>query len=128
MVGGDVVGASGPHDAARSDTDRSSSGRNVTDHHRRRRARDAGHIVMLSKPEPLKAQLFGVLRQTQRIIKRLSGRRALIDRRQIEDRERYVRKLFHCVDVYLETITAERDDRNMRSFRPAYAGGSDLGV
>ena len=76
------------HDAARSDTDGPGAAGNIADHHGRRGAGDAGHVVMLGEPESLEPPAFGVLREVERIAEGLGRIAALIDRRQIEDGKR----------------------------------------
>ena len=57
------------HHAARTDPDRRGRRREVRDQDRRRRARDAGHVVMLGDPEALVAEALdgtGELDRTRR--------------------------------------------------------------
>ena len=60
----------------------------VANQHRRRRAADAGHVVVLGEPEPPVAQALCVLRQLQRMAEGQGGRAPLDDRREIEDGKR----------------------------------------
>ena len=76
------------HDAARADADRRGAAGDVRDHDRRRRARDAGHVVMLGEPEAAIAPALGVLREVERVPERLRGGAAFDDRREVEDGER----------------------------------------
>jgi hypothetical protein len=75
------------HHAARSNTNGPGAAGDIADHHRGRSAGDAGHIVMLGKPEPLVIPAFGVLRQIERIAEGLGRIAALINRRQVQNRE-----------------------------------------
>jgi hypothetical protein len=61
------------HHAARSNTNGPGAACDIADHHRGRSAGDAGHIVMLGKPEPLVIPAFGVLRQIERIAEGLAA-------------------------------------------------------
>jgi hypothetical protein len=76
------------HHAARAHADPLGVRRDVADQHRRRRACDAGHAVVLGEPEAAVAVAFGVLGELARGRQRLGRGRAGADRRQIEDRER----------------------------------------
>jgi hypothetical protein len=49
------------HDAARADAHGLGVARDVADHHRRRGAGDAGHVVMLGQPVAVEACAFGGL-------------------------------------------------------------------
>jgi tripartite-type tricarboxylate transporter receptor subunit TctC len=60
----------------------------VADQHRGGGAGDAGHAVVLGQPEALVAQLLGVLRQRERVAKRLGGVAAFGDGGEVEDGER----------------------------------------
>ena len=75
------------HDAAGADADRARAAGDVPDHHRGRRAGDAGHVVVLGEPEAPVAPALGVLREVERVAERLGRRPALDDRREIEDRK-----------------------------------------
>jgi hypothetical protein len=76
------------HDLARADANRRRPAGDVRDHDRGRGACDPDRVVVLGEPEPLVAPGFGVLRQVERVPQRLARRRALDDRRQVEDGER----------------------------------------
>jgi hypothetical protein len=75
------------HHAARSNTNGPGAAGDIADHHRGRSAGDAGHIMMLGEPEPLVIPAFGVLRQIEPIVEGLGRIAALIDRRQVQNRE-----------------------------------------
>jgi hypothetical protein len=76
------------HDASRSNANARGARRDVSDHHRRRRTRDAWHVVMLGEPEAVVAQLLGVACQLERIAKGARCVAAGDDWREIENRER----------------------------------------
>ena len=63
------------------------AGGHVRDDHRRRRAGDAGHVVMLRQPVAGKAEPLGFLRQVPRVAKGRCGSAALRDRGEVENRE-----------------------------------------
>ena len=73
------------HDAAGADANRRRAAGDVRDHDRRRRARDARHVVMLGQPEPVIAPALGVAREVEGVAERLRGAPAFDDRREIED-------------------------------------------
>ena len=60
----------------------------VPDDHRRRRAGDARHVVMLGQPVAAVAPALGVAREVERVAERLRGVAALDDRREVEDGKR----------------------------------------
>jgi hypothetical protein len=62
------------------DADPRRAGSDVRDHDRGGGARDAGHVVVLGKPEPPITQLLDVLRQLERPAQRIRRRRASGDR------------------------------------------------
>jgi hypothetical protein len=78
----------GQHHAARADAYRFGPTGHMADHYRRRGAGDAGHIVMLGKPEAPVSPLFRVLGEIERVGEGLRRARAGVDRREVEDRER----------------------------------------
>ena len=57
------------------------------DHHSRRGARDARHVVMLGQPVAVVAPAFGVLGQVQHVGEGLGGVTALADGGQIKNRQ-----------------------------------------
>ena len=55
------------HDAAGADADGLGAAGHMADHDRRRRAGDAGHVVMLGQPIAAIAEAFRVLRERERV-------------------------------------------------------------
>ena len=79
------------HDPARADANRFGATGDVSDHDRRRGARDAGQVVMFRQPIAVVAPLFRVLREVERVAEREARVAALYDGRKIEQR-----KMFHA--------------------------------
>ena len=75
------------HDPAGADPDRLRAARDVGDHDGGRGARDPDGVVVLGEPEAVVAPALGVLGQVERVPERVARRRALDDRRQVENRE-----------------------------------------
>ncbi len=75
------------HDAPRSHADRAGACGEVADDDRRRRARDAGHVVMLGDPVAEIAEPLGVPREIERAAQGGRRVRALGDGRQVENGE-----------------------------------------
>ena len=59
--------------------------REVREQHRRRRAGDAGHVVVLGDPVAAVPEALGLLDQGDRVAQRVGGRGAAPDRREVED-------------------------------------------
>ena len=76
----------GKHDSARTDAERRRRTGEVRDQDRRRRAGDAGHVVMFRDPVAQVAEPLNVPSQVERVSQRLSNRRTTRDRREIEHR------------------------------------------
>jgi hypothetical protein len=76
------------HHAAGADADGARAGGHVGDHHRRRRARHAGHVVVLGEPVAAEAEPLGVAREVERVAERLGGVAAGADGGEVEDGER----------------------------------------
>jgi hypothetical protein len=74
----------GQHDAAGADPQGGGRVGDVADQHRRRGARDAGHVVVLGHPEPVVPEAFGVLGQVGRGAQRAGGGPAVGHRGQVE--------------------------------------------
>ena len=74
------------HDAAGADANGRRAGADMRDQHRGGGAGDARHVVMFGEPEAVVAPPLGVLREVERVAKRLRGRAALDNRRKVEDR------------------------------------------
>src|SRR5437870_1639209 len=75
------------HDPAGADADRLGATRDMPDHHRCRRARNARHVVMLGEPEALVAPALDVPGEIERIGKRLRRIAALTDGSEVEHGE-----------------------------------------
>ena len=79
------AGAGQPVDVARLDLDRIAG--DVADQHRRCRAGDAVHVVMLRDPVALVAEPLRMPGEVEAVAQRLARRRARRDRREVEDRK-----------------------------------------
>ena len=77
----------GKHDATRTDADLLGRGREVRDEHGRRRARDAGHVVVLGDPHTVVTEAFGELGERDRAGERGRRGRAGANGSEIEHRE-----------------------------------------
>ena len=75
------------HHAARADAERGGRARQVGDQHRRRRAGDAGHVVVLGNPVAQVAEPLDVAGEVDRVAQRLADGRSGRDRREIENRD-----------------------------------------
>ena len=64
----------GQHHAAGAEADGRRDRREVREQHRRRRAGDAGHVVVLGDPVPPVAEALGLLHQRDRVAQRVGGR------------------------------------------------------
>ena len=73
------------HDPAGADPDRRSSGGDVSDDDRSRRARHRRHVVVLGEPIAVIAPPLCMLGQVEAVPERLGGSAALDDRGEIED-------------------------------------------
>src|SRR5688572_196619 len=73
------------HHAAGADADRRGAAGDVADQHRRRRARDAGHVVVLGEPVAAVAEVLGMARGVERVAERPGNVAALADRGKVED-------------------------------------------
>ncbi len=89
LFGDHQRGMVGQHDAAGSDPQGRGRVGDVADQHRGRRARDAGHVVMLSDPEPVEPEMLDVPGQVDGGAQRVAGVPAVRHRGQVEDRERH---------------------------------------
>ena len=67
------------HDAPSAHPDRGRPASNVADHHRGRRARDAGHVVVLRHPVAAISQRLGPAREVEGVAHRLRGTPAFGD-------------------------------------------------
>ena len=85
LLGDDQRRVVGQHDAAGADSDRRGSGADERQGHGRRRAGDAGHVVVLGHPEAMIAEPLGVPRQVQAVAQGLPGVAAFGDGREIEN-------------------------------------------
>ena len=84
LLGDDQRRVVGQHDAARADANGRGAGRDMGDHHRGRRTRDARHVVMLGEPVAVVAEALGMARQIERVLQRLGDIAAFGNRREIE--------------------------------------------
>ena len=73
------------HDAARTQTNGRSAASEVTNHDGRRRARNAGHVVMLGYPVSRVAEGLCLPRQIQTLAQRFARRLTYDDRHEIEN-------------------------------------------
>ncbi len=76
------------HDAARADADGVRCPRDMADHDRGGRARDARHVVMFGEPEPAVAPRFGMTGEIDAVSQGGGCVAALDDGRKIENGER----------------------------------------
>ena len=72
-------GVVGQHDPAGTHADRAGGRRDMADHHRRRGAGNAGHVVMFGQPKAMEAQPLGRARQIRAGGQRIGGGFALGD-------------------------------------------------
>jgi hypothetical protein len=89
LFGDHQRGMVGQHHAAGPDPQGGGRVGDVADQYRGRRAGDAGHVVMLSDPEPPETEPFGVPGQVDGRAQRVAGVPAVWYRGQVEDRERH---------------------------------------
>ncbi len=75
------------HDAAGADADAVGCRRHLADDHRRRRAGDAGHVVVLGEPVAVVAEAVGVAGEVDGVAQRVAGRGAFGNGREVEDGE-----------------------------------------
>ena len=79
LLGDHERGVVRQHHAARADPHRRGGCREVSDQHGRRRARDAGHVVVLGDPDPPVAEPLGQLRELDRVGECPCRRRTVAD-------------------------------------------------
>src|SRR5689334_1156503 len=75
----------GKHHAAGTDADRLREARYIGHDHSCRRARDAGHVVMLGKPKAMITPCLHVAPQITAVVQGLGRRRPFIDGREVEN-------------------------------------------
>ena len=90
LFGDHQRGVVGQHHAAGPDPHRRRRGGEVRDQHRRGRAGDGGHVVVLGHPEPVVTQLLGTPGQRGRVAQRVTGGGPGGHGREVENGKRHV--------------------------------------
>ena len=99
------------HDAARAEADRRRGHRQVGEQHRRRRRRDARHVVMLRDPVAVEAQHLDTVHEVDRVAQRITDGGAARHRSEIENRETRP----SCIHCHARTVPIDRAVREPRS-------------
>jgi len=104
LLGDDIGRMIGQHDATRADADGVRAGGDMGQHHGRRRARDARHVVVFRHPNTVVAPTLRVGGEIPSIVQRAPGIGLLGDRHEFEDGERNVHRSHPCKQNLISSI------------------------